>query len=203
MQPASQPTLLGSPQPVVAAPITVPEATKASFPTTPLMIAPTRSGSNWQDSCRCAHHLVAQMDSGRIRCVIRPVAHLIIAFGIVAGAGCGDQSNSYPFTDALGRHCTRTCTGSDCSLACDTAPAPSGGCNNPSAACFTEAFENLPPPAPSARVLYLCAGCCATLGDSGSSSWWLPQDCSAIVCKQDIDCAVGGASCVGGYCEQK
>lgn len=138
----------------------------------------------------------------------RQVALLTIALGLVASAGCGDQSNSYPFTDALGRHCTGTYTatagpdGRHWSFACDTAPAPSGGCNDPSTACFTMAFDNLPSPAPSASVLELCAGCCVTL-DSGPLSYWVPQDCSAIVCAQDSDCAVGGAHCVTGYCEQK
>ncbi|HSQ64150.1 MAG TPA: hypothetical protein VLM85_13080 [Polyangiaceae bacterium] len=127
----------------------------------------------------------------------------LVAVGLVAANGCGNGTNKYSFSDQLGRHCVFTCTGNHCSsVACDATPMPTGGCSgNPSAACFGVAFDNLPPPAPSTPVLELCAACCVDL-DSGPqwSSW--PQDCSAVVCTQDADCAGSGAHCVAGYCQK-
>ena len=133
--------------------------------------------------------------------MIRRVALFTVTVAFVTAGGCGSGTNQYPFRDQKGRHCVRTCTGNDCTFSCDTASTPSVACS--ATACFTVAYENLAAPAPSSPVLALCDSCCFDAGDAGPVSAWLPQDCSAVVCTQDIDCAVGGAHCQAGYCQQQ
>lgn len=128
----------------------------------------------------------------------RNAALAVGVLGILAAVGCGDETVEYPFEDQAGRHCVRTCTGDDCTFDCDATAAPAGGCPASTTPCFTMAYNGVAPPAPPVLLLALCDSCC-----SGTGSTWVLEDCSAIVCTVDRDCAVGDAYCEGGYCRRE
>jgi len=115
---------------------------------------------------------------------------------LLLGCGGNEVATEYPFRDARGIECVRTCTDDRCGNDCDTEPMPPGGCGEDDP-CWTVADGPLDGTGPN--VLGLCDSCCRQVG-GGIEYTWVWEDCSPIVCETDADCAVGSRRCEGGYC---
>jgi hypothetical protein len=115
---------------------------------------------------------------------------------LFVACGGGDSATRYPFEDASGRSCVRTCTDDRCGTSCDVDPAPAAGCGADDP-CWTISEE--PVGALGETVFALCASCCAPEG-GGIASTWVTADCVPFACETDDDCAAGPGRCTSGEC---
>ena len=126
-----------------------------------------------------------------------------LLFGSLLGCSSDDDTikERHDYQDNSGRSCQatleKTRAGSPSisqSVSCDGEPK---ACSGESSACFVLSVE------PMSEAIRNCPACC-----KGSSSSFVDDDCSAVVCQTDSDCVyaeaeclAGLCSCPGGYCE--
>jgi hypothetical protein len=86
----------------------------------------------------------------------------------------------------------RTCNVVDVgNVTCDDPPKPAAGCATGKTACYAVNPVGGSVLGPAA----VCAGCCA-----GNSGYFLPTDCSTIVCSMSSECPAPYSACHQGQC---